>query len=397
MRRTLLAATAFFAFSTASHAAENIKIGVVYALTGPYAVAGEDCKRGMELAAEQINAAGGIKSMHGAKIELVFGDSQSKPINAASEAERLITQEKVIMLAGPTTSGESLPMTQVAEKYGIPMVNTLAQNEAITGRGFKWIWSTTLLDSDYSNGLFQALDMVLKLDPKKNKVGFIYPGNEYGKSLLKLVEDGFEKRSDAKLVSSVEVGDRAQDYVQPVLKLKASAPDVVMAVGYFRNGVLLSKALDQLDFHPIVVATGGMASDPKLVEQIGPLVNWQFATTPFSADRPKAKAVAAAFEKRYSMPLTLNSAIPYQGMMVIAAALDKAGSTKPDAIAKGLGSVDIKPEDMVVSSNFVKFDEHGRNTGRATVITQFQNEKIVTVWPPEKAVGKAVLKGFGTK
>src|SRR3546814_1282113 len=70
--------------------------------------------------------------------------------------------------------------------------------------------------------------------------------------------------------------------------------------------------------------------------------------------------------KRFSMPLTLNSAIPYQGMMVIAAALEKAGSTKPDAIAKGLGSVDIKPEDMVVSSNFVKFDEHGRNTGRAT-------------------------------
>src|SRR3546814_7735382 len=96
----------------------------------------------------------------------------------------------------PYTTLFRSPMTQVAEKYGIPMVNTLAQNEAITGRGFKWVWSTTLIDSDYSNGLFQALDMVLKLDPKKNKVGFIYPGNEYGKSLLKLVEDGFGKRTE---------------------------------------------------------------------------------------------------------------------------------------------------------------------------------------------------------
>src|SRR3546814_2204828 len=128
---------------------------------------------------------------------------------------------------------------------------------------------------------------------------------------------------------------------------------------------------DLLDFHPIVVATGGMASDPKLVEQIGPLVNWQFATTPFSADRPKAKVVAAAFEKRFSMPLTLNSAIPYQGMMVIAAALEKAGSTKPDAIAKGLGSVDSKPEDVVISSNFVKFEQHGANTRPATWINQY--------------------------
>src|SRR3546814_12236849 len=97
------------------------------------------------------------------------------------------------------------------------------------------------------------------------------------------------------------------------------------------------------------------------------------------------------------MRRTLNSASPEQGKMVIAAEIGKAGSTKPDAMAKGRGSVDIKPEDMVVSSNFVKVDEHGRNTGRATVITQFQDEKIVTVWPPEKAVGKAVLKGFGTK
>src|SRR3546814_12745019 len=67
MRRTLLAATAFFAFSTASHAAENVKIGVVYPLTGPYAVAGADCNSGLALASEQINAAGGIKSMQDRK------------------------------------------------------------------------------------------------------------------------------------------------------------------------------------------------------------------------------------------------------------------------------------------------------------------------------------------
>lgn len=396
MKRTsLLGAAILLACAVHAEAAEPVRIGVVYALTGPYAAAGQDCKRGTELAADAINAAGGIKSLGGAKIELVFGDTQSKPINAVSEAERLITQEKVVMLTGATTSSETIPMTQVAEKYGIPQLNTLAQSAEITGRGFKWVWSSTLIDADYATGLYQALDMIHQLDPKLTKVGLINPDSEYGLEMQKLLTEGLAKRTDFTLVGNVQTSSKAQDDIQPVLKLKAAAPDIVLNVGYFRDGVLVAKALDQLDFHPVLVGTGGAASDPKLVEQIDKLVNGEFAVTPFGPDRPSVKPVAEAFRKKFDQPLTLNAALPYQAMLVIASALEKAGSTAPAAIAKAMGEVKLEGNDIIVASDYIQFDENGRNKGRATVNTQFQDEKIVTVYPPAKATGKPVLARFG--
>jgi branched-chain amino acid transport system substrate-binding protein len=396
MKKTMMLSAAIVMLGVAqAEAADPVKIGVVYALTGPFAVAGQDCKRGTELAAEEINAAGGIKSLGGAPIELVFGDTQSKPINAVSEAERLITQEKVVLLTGATTSSETIPMTQVSEKYGVPQINTLAQSAEITGRGFKWIWSTTLIDADYANGLYQALDMIHQLDPKLAKVGLINPDTEYGLEMQKLLTEGLAKRTDFTLVGNVQTSAKAQDDIQPVLKLKAAAPDIVLNVGYFRDGVLVAKALDQLDFHPVLVGTGGASSDPKLVEQIDKLVNGQFATTPFSADRPAVKPVADAFQKKFDQPLTLNSALPYQAMMVVARALETAGSTEPAAIAKALREIKLEGKDVITASDYIQFDENGRNKGRATVDTQFQNEKIVTVYPPEKATGKPVLAHFG--
>lgn len=396
MNRKLWLCVAFLVMGAMeARAADPVRIGVVYALTGPFAAAGQDCKRGSELAADQINAAGGIKSLGGAKIELVFGDTQSKPINAVSEAERLITQEKVVMLTGATTSSETIPMTQVAEKYGVPQLNTLAQSAEITGRGFKWVWSSTLIDADYATGLFQALDMIRQLDPKLTKIGLINPDNEYGLEMQKLLTEGLAKRSDVTLVGNVQTSSKAQDDIQPVLKLKASAPDIVLNVGYFRDGVLVAKALDQLDFHPVLVGTGGAGSDPKLVEQLDKLVNGEFATTPFSADRPSVKPVAEAYQKKFDQPLTLNAALPYQAMLVVARALETAGSTAPDAIAKAMREVKLSGDDIIVASDYIQFDENGRNLGRATVNTQFQDEKIVTVYPPAKATGKPVLARFG--
>jgi branched-chain amino acid transport system substrate-binding protein len=396
MNKLLLSGVTLLLLGAApADAADPVKIGVIYALTGPFAVAGQDCKRGTELAADEINAAGGIKSLGGAKIELVFGDTQSKPINAVSEAERLITQEKVVMLTGATTSSETIPMTQVSEKYGIPQINTLAQSADITGRGFKWIWSTTLIDADYAAGLYQALDMIHQLDPKLSTVGLINPDSEYGLEMQKLLTEGLVKRTDFKLVGNVQTSTKAQDDIQPVLKLKAAAPDVVLNVGYFRDGVLVAKALDQLDFHPVLVGTGGASSDPKLVEQIDKLVNGQFATTPFSADRPNVKPVADAYQKKFDQPLTLNSALPYQAMLVVARALEAAASTEPQAIAKALREIKLEGSDIIVASDYIQFDENGRNKGRATVNTQFQDGKIVTVYPPAKATGKPVLAHFG--
>jgi branched-chain amino acid transport system substrate-binding protein len=379
-----------------ANAADAVKVGAVYALTGRGAVGGGDSMRGTELAIDEANAAGGLKKHGGAQIELVKGDSQSKPVNAVGEAERLITQDKVVLIMGAATSNETVPLSQVAEKYGIPHVNTVPQQEALTNGSLKWTWSTTLIDSDYVAGIFHALDMIHKLDPKKTKVAVLCPDNEYGIEMGKLLKAKLATRKDLTVASFVEYGAAAHDLLQPALKVKASQPDIVVQVGYFGAGVLASKAYEQLDFHPVVIGTGGMSGDPKLRKEIGKLVAWQFAVTPFSADLPAAQKIGAAFEKKFQQPLTLNSALGYFGTKVAIRALDSAKSFKPADIADALRKVKFGKDEMITSSDYIEFDQNGRNKGRDTTITQFQGDKLVTVWPPEKASAKPVLKNFNT-
>jgi branched-chain amino acid transport system substrate-binding protein len=379
-----------------ANAADAVRIGAVYALTGAGAVAGSDGIRGTELAIAEANAAGGLKNHGGAQIELVKGDSQSKPVNAVGETERLINQDKVALIMGAGTSNETIPLSQVAEKYGIPHINAIPQQESLTNGSLKWTWSTTLVDGDYVTGIFRALDMVHQVDPMLSKVAVLCPDNEYGIEMGKQLKAELAKRTDLKVTSFIEYGFQAQDLLQPALKVKASQPDVVIQVGYFRAGVLASKAYEQLDFHPVVIGTGGMSGDPKLRPEIGNLVAWQFAVTPFSADLPAAQKTGDAFEKKFQQPLTLNSALGYFGTMVAIRALDAARSLKPEDIADALRKVKVGKDEMITSSDYLEFDENGRNKGRDTTVTQFQGDKLVTVWPPEKATAKPVLKGFNT-
>jgi branched-chain amino acid transport system substrate-binding protein len=391
----LLSALALLSVMDAK-AADSVKIGAVYALTGPGAVAGGDGVRGTELAIAEINGAGGLKNHGGAQIELVKGDSQSKPVNAVGETERLINQDKVALIVGAGTSNETIPLSQVAEKYGVPHINAIPQQESLSNGSLKWTWSTTLIDGDYVTGIFRALDMVQQINPKLTKVAILCPDNEYGIEMGKQLKVELAKRKDLTVTSFIEYGVSAQDLLQPVLKLKASQPEVVVQVGYFRAGVLASKAYEQLDFHPIVIGTGGMSGDPKLRPEIGNLVAWQFAVTPFSADLPAAQKTADAFERKFQQPLTLNSALGYFGTLVAIRALDAAKSFTPGDISDALHKVKVSKDEMITSSDFLEFDDNGRSKGRDTTVTQFQGDKLVTVWPPEKARAKPVLKGFNT-
>ena len=393
MRTTAALLAATLAFAGAAQA-DSVNIGAVYALTGPGAVGGGDGMRGAQLAVDDLNAAGGLKRHDGATVDLLQGDTQSRPVNAVGEAERLITQGKAAVLMGAATSNETLPLSQVAEKYGVPHVNTIPQSAQLTDGKLKWTWSTTVIDSDYVKGILGALDMILKAAPDLKRVAVLAPDNEYGIEMAKLLKEALAARKDIALTAFVEYSAAAGDLLQPALKLKASRPDIVVQVGYFRSGVLAARAYAQLDFHPVVVGTGGMSGDPKLRAEIGNLVEGQFAVTPFAGDLPGAAAVEAAYRKKFGQPLTLNSALGYFGAQVVLKALDEAKSFGAQDVAEALRKVKVDKDHMITASDFIAFDANGRNTGRATVVTQFQGDRLATVWPDDKARAKPLIVHF---
>src|SRR5450755_4824871 len=143
-----------FSLSRPALAQEEIRIGVIYPLTGAAASTGLELKNALELAADLINngtkglnlpltTTGGLPNLKGAKIKLIFGDHQGNPQTGATEAERLISQEKVVALVCCYFSNVTNTASQVAERNGIPFVNPESSSATLTQRGFKWFFRTT--------------------------------------------------------------------------------------------------------------------------------------------------------------------------------------------------------------------------------------------------------------
>ena len=152
--------------------AETVKIGNILPLSGPSATVGQQGKDAREMAVEEINAAGGIKSLGGMKLELLYADSESKPEKGVSEAERLINTEKVNVLTGCWNSAVTYPTTAVAERYGIPFVVPVSVSDKITDQGFKNVFRIAAKDSWWTRDQFTFLkDMQKEFGVKVTKSG----------------------------------------------------------------------------------------------------------------------------------------------------------------------------------------------------------------------------------
>ena len=174
--------------------ADTVKIGNIEPMSGPSATLGKQGKAAREMAVEEINAAGGIKSLGGAKLELIYADSESKPEKGVAEAERLINTEKVHVLTGCWNSAVTYPTTAVAERYGIPFVVPVSVSDKITDQGFKNVFRIAAKDSWWTKDQFTFLkDMQAEFGTKVETLAFVYENGDWGKGFAtqwkKLAED----------------------------------------------------------------------------------------------------------------------------------------------------------------------------------------------------------------
>jgi branched-chain amino acid transport system substrate-binding protein len=208
--RMLLAIALLLALASpgAVLAAEEIKIGVLYPLTGGAAAAGRELRAGAELAAEIANNAmadinmtmaknAGIKSMGGAKITLIFKDHEGNPTLGADLAKKLILDDKVHGLLGCYHSSVTKTVSAIAEQYGIPMINGSSTSPELTKQGYKWFWRTTPHDVYFTKDLFEFLKGMtegkvkgVKAVPKKDimNLASACEKTEWGSAVSELIE-----------------------------------------------------------------------------------------------------------------------------------------------------------------------------------------------------------------
>jgi branched-chain amino acid transport system substrate-binding protein len=364
-----------------------IKIGAMYPLTGDQAKLGEDNKNGLELAIAEINAAGGIKALDGAQLELVWGDTQAKAEVGISEVTRLIQQEGVLAVIGAYNSSVTNPATQEAEKLKTPFVVSMAVSDVITERGFQYTFRLCPKASWYAKdqvSFLKDLKDLAGLDIKK--VALLHEDSDFGESTAAgqkqyLAEAGME------MVIEVKYSSNAPDLTTEVSKIKAANPDAVLTVTYLNDSILISQAREALGLTniPWVDAAGGTI-DPEFIKQLGASAEGWFTEMEYSKYAAGAEALNNRFKKAYGYDITGNSVYAYQAGYVIADALERAAKADKEALRAALAATKMaKGETMVMHFNELLFDEQGQNPNATVFVMQVQNGELIPVWPKDAA------------
>ncbi len=392
---TILAGCMGMALSAALFAApalaadKTVKIGNVEPLSGPSASVGVQGKQAREMAIEEINAAGGIKSLGGAKLELVYADSKSDPTVGVTETERLINTEKVNLMTGCWNSAVTYPATQVAERYGIPFVVPVAVRDTITERGFKNVFRIAAKDSWWVRDQFRFLkDMQEETGVKLQKIAFVFENGDWGTGFAEKWRE-LAKKDGYEVVLDEPYPSTATDLTPVVTKLKAAKPDIVMLVSNAADAILLTNTMAEMQVKPkVVLASGGGHADPKFLENTDTNALGIFDEVEWNTDvnKPAAKPANEKFKKKYGYDMTGESVDAYVAMYVVADALERAASTDPAKIRDALAATNLTTgPGMIVSYDGVQFDETGQNKNAGIVIVQVANvdgkPERVTVWP----------------
>jgi branched-chain amino acid transport system substrate-binding protein len=388
-----------------AEAAENVKIGVIYPLTGNAASAGQSAKDAVNLGVEIVNTAhpdlkalplgatAGLPNLGGAKIELDEADHQGNPQVGQQQTVRLITQDHVVAMLGSYHSSVSLVATAVAERQGIPylVADSVAQN--ITGRGFKWTFRTTPIASDFAKAYAGFLTDLKNSGRKIEKIAVINENTDYGTSVAASILEA-AKAANINVAAQIPYNANSSDVSAQVIQLKTLQPDAVIFVSYTADTILYFRTLKNLDYlPPIIIGDDAGFSDPTFIPNAGELAQGAINRSAFDIGEPGSNSyvVNQLFKAKYGRDLDDTSARWMQGFFVLAGAINRAGSTEPDKIQAALQATDLKPDQLIMGYNGVKFDSTGQNTLASTFLIQLQGKQYVSIWPTNLATGKLEL------
>ena len=391
-----------------STAPTRIKIGVIYPLSGPQAQTGNDMKAAIELAVAIINQdmgdlpfalapGAGLPNLGGATIEVIFGDSQAKADIGQSEAERLLN-EGVVALYGAYNSAVTKTASSVAERAGIPFVNGASSSPDLTERGYRWFFRTSPTDLDFSRVMFAFLKEFQERERiTLNGVALFYEDTDFGVNSA-TAQRRFAEEYGIPVLGEVKYRSGSAALTGEIQQLKSFNADVLLPSSYVNDAILTVKTARELGFAPkFIIAQNAGYLDNAFLETSGADAEGILSRAAYAADITQAKDLAARIDQMYQQnhdrPLTDAPARAFTGFMALAEAINRAGSTDPEAIRSALAATDIPADQLIMPWQGIKFDEKGQNIFGQAILVQRQNGKYVTVYPFEFASAEVQFPG----
>jgi branched-chain amino acid transport system substrate-binding protein len=315
--------------------ADEVRIGVIGAMSGDAAGYGTNLREAVDLVVKQQNEDGGIL---GQQVVANYCDDAGKPEQAVSCAQRLTTRENVAIILGSSSSPTSFAISQVALQRETPQIVISGTAQKITKQGNPWVFRSATPDTRIASDL---ADFVHKKYPDLNKIGFIYVNDDFGKGGL----DAFKAHAEPlgmKIVAAESYTRGDLDFTAQLSRIRGADAQILVDWSRYTEGALIAKQLQNIGLNLPRFASDG-SSHPKFRELAGEAANgWHYATA-FSAATadgiPAAKPLLAAINQAYSKDANYVHAQAWDAAHAALLAIKNAGSTKRDAIRDALKKV----------------------------------------------------------
>jgi branched-chain amino acid transport system substrate-binding protein len=304
---------------------DTIKVGEFGSLTGDNASFGISQNNGVQMAVEEINAAGGVL---GKKIELISEDNQTKQGETTTIARKLISQDHVVAVIGEVASSKSLEAAPICQASKIPQIATAATNPKVTQTG-DYIFRVCFTDDFQAVVIARFVLEKLKL----NKVAFMTDvKQDYSVGLTNIAKDYLTKNG-ATIVKEQSYSSGDKDFRAQLTDLKAAAPDAIIITGYYPEAALIAKQARQFGIKAILVGGDGWDGS-SLITVGGKAIEGSYFSNHFSVEdtSPLVQSFVQKYKQKYNVVPDAFAALGYDAMKLLADAITRAGSTDPEKL-----------------------------------------------------------------
>jgi len=375
-----LAAGAFGAVPLRGYAADAVNIGALYPTTGSMAQIGVGCVAAAKLAVDMVNEAGGIKSLGGARLNLIVSDVQSDTTVTRTETDRLINGNKLSAIHGCYASALTLIASEVCERARVPIITGSSSDQLNKGRTY------TFTPFARASQFAKAQLEMAKLASDHPKVAVIFENTAFGTS----TSSGLKELAPGVGVEIVMFEPYSAGFTDasPLInKVKASGANMLFSVSYLNDLILIVRTVKQVGLNIAINGGSGGFVMPDFYKNVGKLAEGLQGVAHWNHDiDANAQKVNEEYKKR-----TGEFLFEYAGGLVaqtfmLADALERAASADPQKVREALASLEVSSGYAAMApGGRVKFGPEGKNIYGRPVGVQWQNGDLVSVFPKEDA------------
>jgi len=345
--------------------AEGIRVGFFGALTGPTATFAQSGRNGVQMAVEELNAAGGV--LGGKHIELLVEDDRGEASEAASAVSKLITRDHVVALIGEQASSRTIAAAPIAQSYGVPMISPTSTSADVTKKG-DYIFRVCFTDPYQGAVLSSFARENLKANTAAQLVDV---RNDYSVGLAQAFRESFEKAGGS-ILAEQNYSEGDSDFSAQLTAIRPLDPDVLVVPGYYTDAGLIARQAKALGIRATLLGGDGWDS-PKLTEIGGDTVEGAYFSNHYSVDDPSpaVQKFVAAYRKKYGANPDSIAALSYDAARLLADAIRRAGSTEGKRVRDALAET----KDFSGVSGMIKMDAD-RNPIKPAVVLKVEGGRF---------------------